>query len=56
MHEEPHRITVSETPKRRHWGTIVLWTAPLAVALLVLGYGFLTRPPEPPSHPASLAG
>lgn len=42
MHEDPNRTTVTESPKRRHWGTIVLWVAPLAVALLLLGYGFLT--------------
>jgi hypothetical protein len=47
MHEEPNPTTVTESSKRRHWGTIVLWVAPLAVALLRLGYGFLTRPPEP---------
>jgi hypothetical protein len=34
----------------------VLWVAPLAVALLLLGYGFLTRPSETPGHPAPLAG
>jgi peroxiredoxin len=56
MHDKPHRTTVSESSKRRHWGIIVLWVAPLAVVLLLLGYGFLTRPPETPGHPAPLAG
>ena len=56
MREDPNHTTVSETLKRRHWGTIVLWVAPLAVALLLLGHGFLTRPPGTRGHPAPLAG
>jgi hypothetical protein len=37
MHDKSHRTPVSESSKRRHWEMIVLWVAPLAVALLLLG-------------------
>lgn len=54
MHEEPNPTTVTETPKRRDWRTIVLWVSPLVVVLLLMGYGFLTRPSGPPGHAALL--
>ncbi len=56
MHDKPNPTPITETPKRRDWGTIVLWMSPLVVVLFLLGYGFLTRPPELPGQSAVLPG